>query len=697
MTDSHQPGAQRFTDPDPVIDLAALIGVLWRRKVAIAAVTLAFLAVGALYAFLVAVPKYRATSVVLLETQGPEIVDLGMVLPSFGADSEGINTEVEVIRSRRLLERVVEAENLTGDPEFNGRLAAPGPVQAFRARITGAGPGNASPEGDMTRAIDSLLGRVSVTKVPNTYVLRITVETESPAKSARLADAVAEQYVVYQMDVKFEATREASNWLGTRVADLKLELEAAEAQLTAFSTSAEVISPESVQALEVQLKELRDRLKVTQGSEQAARERVATLETLRAGNASEIVARAGDTRLASIYRSSGAGEAFDRRFEETLHAAAQQAAQLGQQAATVRARITVLESEVARQSAELIQLQQLRRETEANRLLYEYFLSRLKESSAREGIQQPDSRILSNAVLPTAPSEPRKSLILVVFAMLGLMSGSAGALYRETRHQSYRDAGQLEAETGVRIMGQVPLLPVSARHSVVDHLAEKPTSAGAEAIRNLRTSLLLSREGAAPQVVMVSSSLPGEGKTTLSFALAQNLTGLGKKVLLVEGDMRRRVFREYIEPGTGPGLMDVVAGRAPLGEALIHDATTGADILVSEASRDNAADVLSSPGFEALLSAARESHDFVIVDTPPVLVVPDARIVAQHADAVLFTVRWDRTTRRQVHDALAMFASVGHPVDGIVLNQIDPKGMKRYGYGEDYGVYAAYGSRYYTD
>ncbi|TNE63401.1 MAG: polysaccharide biosynthesis tyrosine autokinase [Rhodobacteraceae bacterium] len=690
------PSSPNISDDD-VIDLGALLSVLWRKKLWILASIVACALIGAVYAFAIATPKYRATSVILLDSSGEQLLDLGAVLPSLGTDSEAINTEVEVLKSRRLLERVVTAAKLTEDPEFNATLVPPGLKTRLRNVLTSSERDRPTQDQQTTLAINAMLERMSVRNVPNTYVLQVTVETESAEKSALLADTIAEQYILYQMDVKFEATRDASEWLTTRVADLKLELEQAEARVSEFSANSEVVSIETVQALERQLKELRERLQTMRTSLQSETARLDALNAAKTASAGQKAEVAGDPRLATLYHETGEGAAFDARFNQLVMQASTQVQRTEAQVQSLETSIAMREADIARQSDELIQLQQLTREAEASRLLYEYFLSRLKETSAQEGIQQADSRILSNAVLPDGPSEPRKSLILAMSIILGTMIGAALALLWEMRQHGYRQASDLEAETGLSVMGQIPLLPSNNRREGLEYLADKPASAAAEAVRNLRTSVMLSGLDKTPQIIMLSSSLPGEGKTTVSFALAQNFVGLGKKVLLIEGDIRRRVFSQYLDVKDAKGIMAVLAGEISLEEAVMHDPVMKADILISEPSNVNAADILSSERFADFLETARKAYDMVIIDTPPVLVVPDARVVAQHADTVLFTVHWDKTTKTQVRDALRMFETVGVSVTGLVLNQIDPKGMKHYGYGDSYGAYGSYGAKYYTN
>lgn len=177
----------------------------------------------------------------------------------------------------------------------------------------------------------------------------------------------------------------------------------------------------------------------------------------------------------------------------------------------------------------------------------QYFLSRQKETSVQSGIQTADSRVLSRAVEPLLASAPRKSIILEMSLMLGLMAGAALVLAREMMQNTFRDTESLETRTGYAVLGQIPKIPVRKREKLLPYLTDKPTSVAAEAVRNLRTSVLLTNVDNPPQIIMSTSSVPGEGKTTQSLSLTQNLTGLRKSVLLIEGDVRKRLFAEYFQ------------------------------------------------------------------------------------------------------------------------------------------------------
>ncbi len=194
---------------------------------------------------------------------------------------------------------------------------------------------------------------------------------------------------------------------------------------------------------------------------------------------------------------------------------------------------------------------------------------------------------------------------------------------------------------------------------------------------------------------MSTSTIPGEGKTTQSIALAQNLSGLGKSVLLIEGDIRRRTFLQYFDKPAVGGLVSVVSGDHSLSDAVVHDDELKIDILMGEKASMNAADFFSSDKFKEFMVTTREVYDYIIIDTPPVLVVPDARVIGHLVDSIVYSVKWNSTNQHQVVEGLRQLSSVGLRVSGLVLAQIDPRGMKRYGYGGRYGAYSGYGKGYY--
>ena len=725
--------------PAPAPDLfepRVLLRMLRREAWRIALVLVLALALAA-WRLLAATPMWQAEATVVLDTREAQVVDIESVMSGLSADSSVVNTEVEVLRSRNLMDRVVAKLDLEADPEFNPELAAPGLVDrgvaalrgllddhaAALAPALGAAPETEDPAFRRRQtAIDRLLERLRVQNVPLSYVFVIRVESESANKSARIANTIADLYILDQLEAKFEATRRATSWLSERVADLQIDLEAAEERVKDYSASTSLISEASLEASNRQMKELRERraeldaraaeagLLIERLGALAARARAAASDAPEADQArAEAAALLGDPRLtalaADLARPGGAGReaALAPRFDAMLSASVErlerERARNLAQAQGIETSIGELEGLISEQSEDLVRLRQLQREAEASRLLYEYFLGRMKETSVQQGIQEADSRILSPAVAPLDPASPRKGLTLAVAAALGLIAGVGWALARETLDDRVRGPEPLEAATGLKVMGVIPDAPSRRRGAALKLLVEKPSSALAEAVRNLRTSVLLSNVDRRPQVVMVTSSVPGEGKTTTTLMLAQNAAALGKRVLVMECDLRRRVFQAYFGLDETTGLLSVLSGQATPEQAIRHDPTTGLDVLTGQRSRANAADVFSSERFEELLEELRERYDFIFIDTPPVLAVPDARVIAGRADAVLYAVRWNATGKEMVKAGLDLFEQIGLRVTGLTLTQADPKGLARYGYagyGYGYGYGAAAARKYYT-
>ncbi len=694
-----QPVVARSQDE---IDLGAILATLWRGKFWISFFACIGVILGGYYALFVATPHYTTTASVALESRQEQVVDIESVMSGLSGDQVTINTEVEVLRSRRLIGKVVDDLNLVSDPEFNTTLSAPSRFSldaiagTIREDILGQPAQDAAPSQQAMRdaVINAALDRITVSNVRQSYVFNISVVTEDPAKSAQIANRLAELYVEDQIALKFEKTAEATAWLTERVADLQIELETSESQLKEYSSNTDLISPEGLIALNRQLKDLRDRQIDVTAAAEAHRAHIAALNAAFAtGDLLRVAELAGDPSLDNLVASGAAAQnpvLFQDRFTEVVARAALEQGRSEAQQDAIAVSIREITASIETQSDELVALQQLQREAEASRLIYEFFLNRLKETSVQQGLQQAESRILSYAITPTQASAPRKPLILVLSLVVGVMTGVGLVLIREFLQNTFRTPEDLEAKSGYSVVGQIPLVPARNRKKVLQYLQDKPNSAVAESVRNLRTSLLLANLDKPPKVIMSTSSVPGEGKTTQSIALALNLAGLGKKVLLIEGDIRRRVMNTYFDVPEKRGFLSVMLGETSLDDALTLIPKMNFDVLFGERSQTNAADIFSSDRFGAFIDELRDRYDYIIIDTPPVLAVADARIIGRWVDATIYTVRWDHTSHRQVLDGLRAFEQVKVKVSGLVLGQISPRGMKRYGYGDSYGAYDTY-------
>lgn len=712
---------------DVEIDFSAIVNVLWRGKFWIMLVALIGFVLGGLYAFRVAVPIYPAAATIQLNSQRENVVDIQSVvsdtlLTGGWTDRNRMETEIIAMTSRNMMSKLIDHLDLMNDPIYNPKLhARMGLVQEkggvldsfnprkflyslFSKKSDIVEPITVTEESEnvriRNRIIDTLIGTLRIGTIGETYTFRISAVTTDPLESVRLVNGLAEVYIQDSVDEKFDATDKASKWLSQKAAELKIELQESEQRIKKFSDGTNLISAENLSVLTIQLKDLRQRIETLQSDVKSNQTKYENLKAMvDLGDVQSIADSSFDKQLvqlaARVIKGTADRGLFSTRANAILTQLQSQVDRGKQQLKALAGSEKSLGLQIEEQSDDLVELQQLKRETQASSLLYESFLSRLKEISVQQGLLSPSSRMLSPAI-PQRKSAPRRPSIMMMGLVLGGMFAAVLLLLREWMNKTFRSPDDLEDFSSHRLLGTVPKLKEKTRAGVLRYAVDNPTSAFAEAVRNLRTTILLTDVDNPPQVIMSTSSMPAEGKTTMSLTLAQNMAGLGKRVLVLECDIRKRVFAEYFDIKDRTGFIAVMTGEVKLADAVYTPQGMGIDILMGEKSSANAADIFSSQKFGELIKTLRKSYDYIIVDTPPVLAVPDARVVAQHVDTVIYSVRWDKTERGELKNGLALFDSVGMPIGGLVMTQLDSKQMKRYGYTGSYGYHYGDGVAGYT-
>ncbi|MEM1382312.1 MAG: polysaccharide biosynthesis tyrosine autokinase [Pseudomonadota bacterium] len=712
-----QPWSDRLLGRDEAeseFSLAELLRIAWDNKLLLLA-SMGICAGLAGWSVITAIPLYTTETTVVLETERRTVVDFEDVIPQVGTDYVGVNTELQELRSDPLIARVVDVLRLDQDPEFNPTLREPrvSPLGwllgTVRSQLGVVPPASPSPTPERIReiAIDQVRKRSSVSLVDDAYIFRISAETESASKSAMIANAIAQQYIEYKREVQFRAMSEAMTWLSNRVIDLKTDLETAEASIEDFAARAGVVSETALGNNAARLNTLRDRQREKQTEARETRARIERMSVLRHTGDFDTIGKetqVGSLRLLAqeLARNPDDGEAltrFDTLLTRQFTAGTAAASRAEEQAASLAEAVAELEGDINLQSQELVRLRQLQREAEATRLVYEHSLGRLKELSVQEGVQPAGARVLSPARVPQIRSYPKVTRSVAQGAALGLVLGVVLVFLRTSLRNTILTPEELEKLTGLPVLGIIPQAPRSKPHKILELITEQPTSGLPEAVRNLRTSILLSTIDTPVQVIMLTSSAPNEGKTVLSTALAQSLAMSDKRVLLIDCDLRRRMVRDYMRIEERPGVISLLSGEAKVEDIVYCDDKTGLHILLADKSPISASDFFGSKRFEAFLEGLKSIYDYVVIDTPPVLAVPDARIVAQTADAVVFAVQWNSTRERMILSALRLLQQVNVRVTGLAMTRVDPHGMDRYGY-YGYGYGQGYGQKridkYYT-
>jgi capsular exopolysaccharide synthesis family protein len=331
--------------------------------------------------------------------------------------------------------------------------------------------------------------------------------------------------------------------------------------------------------------------------------------------------------------------------------------------------------------------------------VYEDFLKRFKELREQQDIQQPDARLLAPASLSTAPAFPRYGLIMGGALVVGLILGTLVILLLERLDGGFRTGEQIERLTGRPLVGMIPSINRSTfgKLTPAQFAIDKMTSAYSEALRSAYTAMTLGTLDKPPRVVMVTSSLPAEGKSTFACSLAGLMarSNSDKKILVMDCDLRRSSVGSTLNvPPTGGTIDEYLAGTKALEEVIGRDEHSGVYYVLARSNTPNSAEILDSNAMRSFIAALSNQFDLIFLDTPPLMAVADALVTARLSDYILFLVRWERTPREIAINALRLFRDLPKSI-GVVLVQVDVRRHSKYGYG-DYGYYYSKYKDYYS-
>jgi capsular exopolysaccharide synthesis family protein len=368
--------------------------------------------------------------------------------------------------------------------------------------------------------------------------------------------------------------------------------------------------------------------------------------------------------------------------------------------AAARARVQALKDALAQaqqtndvQNTAGVQLRELQREADANKALYENFLNRFKQTTAEQDIQQADARRISTALPPGGPSYPNKPLFVEFAAMLSLGFGILLAFALEWLDNGFRSTNQLEHIAGIGTLGLVPATSGSVLPQ--DIILEEPVSQYSESIRSVRTALRYSDVDNPPKIILVTSSIPSEGKTILSLSLARSVARSGGKALLIDCDLRRPGVSKLLKATEGPTLLDLFSGTGTPESVIQVERTSTMHYVAAKAGTTNPQDLLGSQQMRSFLDRMRSHYDLIVIDSPPVLAVSDSVILSHVVDRTVFVIRWETTPRAVALGALKTLRTNGGPIAGAVLSRVNVKKHAAFGYGDSAYHYHKY-SEYYS-
>lgn len=720
------------------VDVRSLVLMLWRRKMVILGVLLIGLSLAIMVMSLVP-PRYTARALLLIESTKSAAglpSDIQALLGSARLDSSLVMSEIEVIRSRTLGRRVVEKLNLMTDPEFNQRFSSakntPGAAEPSGAKATfksfdvyGSELENLSPEmaeqhiGEVvTRFLDGL----RVVSIPGSFAIQVEYTSRSPSKAALITNAVIDTYIEQRLEDKFRATKKVADWLDKRLEDLRAQVQSAEQAVQAYKQQHNIVEGTRNVVSAEQLSALNSQLVLAKAQQAEAEARLQQIEELTQGNLnldiiseyldsslvktlkldeanlkrelSELSSRYGDRHPEIIKRRSDLRDLQITLRTEILKMAKGASSNVE----FARARVQSLEkglNQIGGQNMEdneaMIKMRELEREAESSRLIYNTFLGTYKRTDQQEDLQEAEARVVSYATVPRAPSYPNKPLLLSLSALTALFVGLALAVLLEKLDNTFRSAGQLENQIGFPCYGMIPLVEAQNPVQLGNYTIAKPSSTLAESVRTLRMVVnLRAPEGKKPRVLSITSSFPGEGKTTLSVWMAKLAAKSGEKVLLIDCDLRRPTVHRAMGAANDVTLVEYLTGHKELAQVIQKDPNSGLHIIYGRSVPNSALDLVSSARMSALVESLKQAYDLVIMDTPACLAVSDARVLATLSDQILYAVSWDQTPREVVQSGVKQFSDMGYTNTAFVLTNVDIKRHIRYGYGDAIYYYGRY-------
>ena len=711
------------------IDLRQVQDFFWRRWKLILS-TAAVVAAVTYIALLVVTPRYTAAAQVLLDPGNQKLLGAANLIPELSLDSGNVDSQLSLIRSTNLLRRVVEQTKLTQDPEF-GASVQPGLYSLLVSWLSPkqdaepkAAPSSDAIPPDVLGAIGHLRGDLEVTRVQRTYVISIAVTSENPVKAAYLANAVADAYVVDQLNARYDAAKTAANWLAQRMEGMREQVKQSEEAVASFRREHGLVTTSSEGKLtinEQQLSELNAKLVAARADTAAHRaayeqavqmqEHGGSLQTVSEVVRSPVISQLRNQQAQAAQKIAELSSRYNNDHPLMVRARAELrdinnsiAAETGRIIVNLKNEYDVAKAREDSMQNSLdqvsgasglnndvgIRLRELERINAANKTLFENFLSQAKITSAQSTFDVRDSRIISPASKPGGPSFPKKKLVLSLALVVGCLIGIGGGVALDMLNSGFTSQREIEEKLGIPVLASISLLPPAERTingKVLDpstYCHMKPLSRYAEAVRTLRMGVQMADVDDPAKVVLVTSSIPQEGKSTIALSLAFSAMKAGLRTVIIDGDLRHPSISRFFGLEKGPGLVDLLTGAVGVEQTVITG--NGLTIVPAGSKSQNPPDLLGSARMKGLVEKLRETYDYVIIDTPPVGPVIDAKVAMQLADKVIFVVRWQRTTREMVVQSIDGL-NAERKLAGIALAMVDETKVSRYG---PYSYYSSY-------
>ena len=719
--------AHSFDNPLPVetLDLVEYWRSIAKRKWSILGLVLLVALLTTLVVFSLR-PSYRSTTTLLIEQGKSKVVSIEEVYNGMGGNREYYQTQVEILKSNELSRKVIQKLELTKHVDFDMRQdsAQPWwPTQWFKSKV----PPN---DDDVLKTALKRLGDdLQIQPVRNSQLVQISFIAYDRELSAKVPNMLAELYIESDLEARVAMTQKASAWLTERMGDLRKKLESSEKSLQDYRERERIVDAKGLvlsgasRALEDATSNLVS-VRAKRAEAEALYNQVQSVKLGRAAGGYEsipavlrhpTVQRLKESEGDAERKLADASKRYGPEHPKMLQANAELAAareNVKRQIESVVSGVTkeyeiakaneqAIERALGQSKAEIqglnrkeFQLGVLEREAQANKQLYDMFGNRAKETNVGGELQSTVARVIDPATVPNYAYAPKKPQIVGIAAVIALLIGMMLSLLLDRLSNTINTAGEVESRLGLPMLGYLQKITGLGKKSTKSEMAFliDNQSMFSESIRTLRTSVLMSALDTPKKVIVITSSVPEEGKTTVSFNLACALAQV-KRVLLIDADLRRpKIGRLIGRENDAPGLSHLVSGVATASECVVKHEQGGFHILTAGFVPPNPLELLSSEKFAEMLEKLRDTFDVVLIDSPPVQLVSDAVVLSQLASTVIYVVKADSTPYPLARSGIRRLAMGNAPLLGVVLNQLDLERAEKY-YGEysGYGRYSGYG------
>jgi polysaccharide biosynthesis transport protein len=707
------------TEPaERTIDLRQYLNFVWRNWIFIALVTAFVFLLGVIH-LVRAIPLYTATTQVLLQQadRSPVLTD------SASTDYRGftffVDNQLAILRSDSLLRRVVIKERLAVQPTAK---------EPQSTEVPNDEPPSAEKQ-SILNGVNHLRGALAVSKSGQAHVLNISITWDDPTRAAELANAVANAYVVDQLDARFEAAKRASGWLSDRLVELRQQLRDSEQAVTKFRNEHGLTRGGPTVALnEQQLADLNSKLISARTDAAEKKTRVDFLQQVTAGtktldslpdsfqSASSVMGALRGKLAEASQREADMLARYNRSHPAVVNVQAEKrdiersiAAETGRIAQTIKseytlakARLDAMEQSMRQATGQgeldnddAVRLRELERTAAVNKTLFEEFLQKAKIADEQSTFRAQDVRIIMPAQ-GGGQSFPNTTRVLLIALLAGMGLGVGGAIAMELLSAGFTTPREVEEALGVPVLASVRRIDKSTLSKdgktvpLPFYQIHRPLSAFSEAMRTLRTGIHMSDLDSPPKVIQVTSSRPGEGKTTIAMSLAISAASAGLKVIFIDADLRHPSASRFFKLENEKGLVDLLLGTTKFENVFQFQGDLKLTVIPAGSKSLNPPDVLGSQRMKQLVSQLREACDYVVLDTPPVGPVIDPVVVANLADKVIFVVQWASTPRELVEVSVRQVSNHKR-IAGVVFNWVKHARAQKYGseyyYGKSYEKY----------